>query len=667
MSSLLSSQIFLGSRYRFNLEAPIEFSGMSSEEDVIKEEKKKKKDDDNNNVDISLRIPQTELFDLFQMQRHTLLNWLLENAKEADDVMEAVVRVVTYTGDREKKTNVKARHWVTMQAPGCRGRFMPDTEIFSSSNKGSTNATTKRRRMSAEERNQMVRTWEANERCPRSKETFREWMLRVTTQMMDTELDIQLGQFCLKKHRLVPLHPRISKMRHFRTVFRTHLQESQEDESTVSTVQCAEVRNTTNRLWYRLVGLRHDIQMWTRPDMREMKTTLSRPFKLLTSAESWILKIVEPFRARFLSSASLWCPLQPQTGSVANLIAILKHPRSEEDEEKQTPKLPDVVKEIVVFRSPPTLHVYDVYEYGRRYFRTISYTSDTSHCLHDLVPRVNEVANPRDPYILSGGDPTRMTRRTQSLVITRNITASVGVQKFIPTAFLAGLVPSALLGRYTFWQSEDLSLTGYETENSSSSSADRTLLRIKLRPHKKADTTGFCNSRAYGCIRRYTVLSEDNAEKNNSIDEEVPSTPTTPDAQARRVSTLLRLPPRVDSDAPRLTLLNLLYVDPSKTFLCSLRKLLKRLDSLSHVLVWSSSTTSNGSVDLVELPRLRLRFRVSKVSKTERDAYVFSLSLSLSHPLPLTYPTHAHHIGTTKATMKRASIVYGVRNMQVCL
>ena len=94
-----------------------------------------------------------------------------------------------------------------------------------------------------------------------------------------------------------------------------------------------------------------------------MKTTLSRPFKLLTPDEAWIFKIVEPFREKFLSSASLWCPLQPQSGSVANLIAILKHPRSEEDKEKNTPKLPDVVKEIVVFRSPPTLHVYDVYEY----------------------------------------------------------------------------------------------------------------------------------------------------------------------------------------------------------------------------------------------------------------------------------------------------------------
>ena len=270
----------------------------------------------------------------------------------------------------------------------------------------------------------------------------------------------------------------------------------------------------------------------------------------------------------------------------------------------------------------------------------ISYTSDTSHCLHDLVPRVKEVSNPRDPYILAGGDPTRMTKRTQSLVITRNITASVGLQKFIPTAFLAGLVPSALLERYTFWQSEDLSLTGYEKSENSSASGDRTLLRIKLRPHKKSDTTGFCNSRAYGCIRRYTVLP-DNDNQSASPDGDEDQTPSTPDIQARRVSTLLRLPPRVDTTAPRLTMLNLLYVDPSKKFLCSLRKLLKRLDSLSHVLVWSSSP---GTVDFVELPRLRLRFKVAKVSKSEREVYVSLISYSFD----ASYKTRIPHHFTTQ-------------------
>ena len=78
--------------------------------------------------------------------------------------------------------------------------------------------------------------------------------------------------------------------------------------------------------------------------MRPMKTTLSRPFKLLTPDEAWIFKIVEPFREKFLSSASLWCPLQPQSGSVANLIAILKHPRSEEDEEKNGGRMSAGVK-----------------------------------------------------------------------------------------------------------------------------------------------------------------------------------------------------------------------------------------------------------------------------------------------------------------------------------
>ena len=124
--------------------------------------------------------------------------------------------------------------------------------------------------------------------------------------------------------------------------------------------------------------------------MRPMKTTLSRPFKLLTPDESWIFKIVEPFREKFLSSASLWCPLQPQSGSVANLIAILKHPRSEEDEEKNTPQLPDVVKEIVVFRSPPTLHVYDVYEYVVVFERENIIHSLRYSLTHSSIPTLSQ-------------------------------------------------------------------------------------------------------------------------------------------------------------------------------------------------------------------------------------------------------------------------------------
>lgn len=49
------------------------------------------------------------------------------------------------------------------------------------------------------------------------------------------------------------------------------------------------------------------------------------------------------------------------------------------------------VKEIVVLRDPPVVHVYDIIECGRRHFRSIAFSSDVTFCLHSLTPRVQEL------------------------------------------------------------------------------------------------------------------------------------------------------------------------------------------------------------------------------------------------------------------------------------
>ena len=82
VSSLLSSQIFLCTRYRFDVEM----------EEHEKAQKRSNKDV--GFVNRALWIPQTELFDIFQNQRSMILNWLEKNKDKRDDVLEAVVRGV---------------------------------------------------------------------------------------------------------------------------------------------------------------------------------------------------------------------------------------------------------------------------------------------------------------------------------------------------------------------------------------------------------------------------------------------------------------------------------------------------------------------------------------------------------------------------------------------
>lgn len=58
--------------------------------------------------------------------------------------------------------------------------------------------------------------------------------------------------------------------------------------------------------------------------------------------------------------------------------------------------------QLVVHRTPPVVHLYDVVEFGRRFHRTLVFTSDAGWCLHDVQPTV-AMAN---PYLLPGPPPS---------------------------------------------------------------------------------------------------------------------------------------------------------------------------------------------------------------------------------------------------------------------
>jgi hypothetical protein len=165
------------------------------------------------------------------------------------------------------------------------------------------------------------------------------------------------------------------------------------------------------------------------------------------------------------------------------------------------------LKEVVLFRRPQVhahdrtplttapvtarvctriqvVHVYNVVEFGRRFYRSLVYSSDATFCLHADLP-ASLTAHSAQP-MLSAGDPKVETKAKPSLVITRNLTKTMGIaiclslslsrthspnpkivlsglQTYIPTHLMSGLLPSALLDDYMFWQNSDDSLTGYLT------------------------------------------------------------------------------------------------------------------------------------------------------------------------------------------------------------
>ena len=173
------------------------------------------------------------------------------------------------------------------------------------------------------------------------------------------------------------------------------------------------------------------------------------------------------------------------------------------EEDTQNP----VVKEIMVFRDPPVIHVHDVIHNARRAYRTLVYTSETTFSLRCLGHgRVRDATKEnksrkasqerdtgaRDRFREADGDGGRSgfsnSRRNlsagrlcgggmeagepnepplepstlPSLAIERILTAELGRERFLPARFLYGIVPDALLNAYSFWRNkEGPFITGY--------------------------------------------------------------------------------------------------------------------------------------------------------------------------------------------------------------
>jgi hypothetical protein len=250
------------------------------------------------------------------------------------------------------------------------------------------------------------------------------------------------------------------------------------------------------------------------------------------------------------------------------------------------------LKEVVVWQNPPAIAIYNVVEYGRRHMRILQYTSNLSICLHEV--------NTGEPYpdrvagilALSAGVPMTKQLPAPSLLVTRALNSTLGTQTYVPPRFLAGIIPTSLVEKYVFWQSENDDITGYEKiptpddedlDDKKKTDLDTPSTRLKITLSKGVDfdKTGFCNSSAEAMIQQIPVLSADHEVEKR------------------------------DPNRPVLTLLNVLCATPS-SLLKRVGMLLSRLDNLAHVLVWSKSQVGSAhvpaTIDMIELPRVNLRF-----------------------------------------------------------
>ena len=219
--------------------------------------------------------------------------------------------------------------------------------------------------------------------------------------------------------------------------------------------------------------------------------------------------------------------------------------------------------------------------HGRRWLPVLEAASDARLSLGQLPANAVTLAARPTPHWQAGTpfQPAADHPAAPSVVVTRPKSHGGEPMTHLPSRYLRGLLPEALLGRYLFWQRADGSIRGERR------GGDNELL-LHLNTANEA-------------LVRRTPLRADGTPRSG---------------EGRLLLTHLHSPPN--------------------TPLAKLVSLLARLDDIAHILLWAppdgdGDTMVGGSaplpLDLVELPRLHLSFRVV------RDGGVARLA-SVEHP-----------------------------------
>ena len=498
--------------------------------------------------------------------------------------MDAIVQLVEENQKKHEdgEDDVrKVRNWISIEHSGLnfRGRFVPDTEFDPESF--------------------------TSKLSPLAKENFEAWLRETTTLAVKTEINVQLGEFTIKKNVTRPLEPEMQDSPDFSLVF--------DDITHDDILQCAEVKNTTNRKWYRLVGLGYDLQLWV-PDLRQVTHGYKRLYE--GCRIRWLEDIIEPWRNLVLPNIELFIGSDnPEIAETVILYGLVKpslnpNPKSEKAEKADEPPPIYTLREIIVYRYPRVFHIFNVVEHGRRWYRSIIFSSDPLFTLHDLKMESFHI----DKKLLQcSGDPSKKYEPAKSLIINRYLNDDVAAaQTFVPLRFLYGLAPTALLQNYDFWQNNDDSLTGYMPLKRNLNSA-RSIIKITLLKTGHSDNSGFGLSNANAVISRVFTLEDPSIKDLNFYTVPDPEKPIM--YVVSLLSLMNRYCPQFNSDrhsVGRRTKLTEFadFPDESKT-LHSLIRILLRVESFAHIIAWTKEKVTPDadiSVDLIELPRLRLSF-----------------------------------------------------------
>lgn len=404
-------------------------------------------------------------------------------------------------------------------------------------------------------------------------------------------------------------------------------------------LQCAPIFKARHCTKVRLVGRETTVATWD-ADNRPCLQTNSRLYapNALEHQEMWIVPIIEPIRLdkrlpfqQTFGAFPLFMPAAPLSPSATVARLELVHPRK------------GCWKEVFVYREQRCAFVFEVLSLGRLFYRSLQYVTDARYSLRDLQPTIPVDLSMEEPWPewerFGSGTPLDATQREEmagcGVVVARSANHpqnfSGSEERFLPSRLFFGLLPSALLREYLFWQSETDEIRGYPVQDENGKaitySHDKEMPEPEIEDfdpfslYEDDDDEGGADSKPkkgqYLLRVKFQEFASVAATGMPGVMAQVSRRPLTP-AEMVRLHPEQKAPGEnefvpheihtVDDD--ELILIDLLHPAPN-TPLYFLQQLLIRLDNISYILCWARASrdpSSPLSVDIVELPRLKLRF-----------------------------------------------------------
>ena len=218
-------------------------------------------------------------------------------------------------------------------------------------------------------------------------------------------------------------------------------------------MQASTIQSTEHREWFHLIGRNHDIQHWRTEDPRVCIQVFDREYSPgeLEDSEDWIAQILEPVRTTYMQPPAikfvqqLFLPEEPLPAEATVALLVGTHP-----------KAGGTWKEVLVYKSLGVVEVYEVMSHGRRWYRSLQYTSNAKFCLRELQPSIDDRKGMWPSWERHGAGSVYAEYDDKiSETITRSWDAlgnlSGGTETYLPARLMYGLIPSALLDTHLFW------------------------------------------------------------------------------------------------------------------------------------------------------------------------------------------------------------------------